>query len=177
MRTARRSRSGRSWVHGGISDTGRGRPSGHHIPERTVGGVRNGPGRGDWGNIDWSKVDLPGIRRSRGPRPPRNRLSTIVTIVILALFLLPLVFSPLVGFLTDLLWFRSLGLEDVFLRRYTAGFWAFIVFLLAFFFLALPNLYFALRPQVPRLVVETTPARRTGALSLTLRLMPFLLVP
>ncbi|HEX9496443.1 MAG TPA: UPF0182 family protein, partial [Candidatus Limnocylindria bacterium] len=139
--------------------------------------MRNGPGRGDWGNIDWSKVDLPGIRRSRGPRPPRNRLSTIVTIVILALFLLPLVFSPLVGFLTDLLWFRSLGLEDVFLRRYTAGFWAFLVFLIAFFFIALPNLYFALRPQVPRLVVDADTKRRTGALALTLRLMPLLLVP
>jgi uncharacterized membrane protein (UPF0182 family) len=89
----------------------------------------------------------------------------------------PIVFSPLVGFLTDLLWFRSLGLEDVFLRRYTAGFWAFIVFLLAFFFLALPNLYFALRPQVTRLIVDTDAPRRAGALALTLRLMPILLVP
>ena len=141
-----------------------------------MGGVRNGPGRGDWGNIDWSRVDLPGLRRTGGPRRPANRVSTVITIVVVATFLLPLLFAPLVGFLTDLLWFRSLGLEDVFLRRYTAGFWAFIVFLLAFFFLALPNLYFALRPQVPRLVVDAT-GRRTGALALTLRLMPFLLVP
>ena len=139
--------------------------------------MRNGPGRGDWGSIDWSKVDLPGIRRGRGPRPPRSRLSTVITVVAVAFFLLPLVFSPLVGFLTDLLWFRSLGLEDVFLRRYTAGFWAFVVFLLAFFFLALPNLYFALRPQVPRLIVDADTKRRTGALALTLRLMPLLLVP
>ena len=139
--------------------------------------MRDGPGRGDWGSIDWSRVDLPGLRRGRGPRRPANRLSTLITIVILLLFLLPLVFSPIVGFLTDLLWFRSLGLEDVFLRRYTAGFYAFFVFLVVFFVLALPNLYFALRPQVPRLVVETKAPRRTGALALTLRLAPLLLVP
>ncbi|MEA2660906.1 MAG: uncharacterized protein QOH08_478 [Chloroflexota bacterium] len=139
--------------------------------------MRNGPGRGDWGNIDWSRVDLPGLRRSRGPRRPANRLSTFITIAVLALFLVPLLFTPLVGFLTDLLWFRSLGLEDVFLRRYTAGFWAFVVFLIAFFLIALPNLYVALRPQVPRIVVDTDAPRRTGALALTLRLMPLLLVP
>ena len=121
--------------------------------------MRNGPGRGDWGNIDWSRVDLPGLRRARGPRRPASRLSTIITVVILALFLVPLLFSPLVSFLTDLLWFRSLGIEDVFLRRYTAGFWAFVAFLLVFFFLALPNLYFALRPQVPRIVVDTAAPR------------------
>jgi len=101
----------------------------------------------------------------------------VITIVVIALFLVPLVFSPIVGFLTDLLWFRSLGLEDVFLRRYTAGFWAFVVFLIAFFFIALPNLYFALRPQVPRIVVDTDAPRRAGALALTLRLMPILLIP
>ena len=139
--------------------------------------MRNGPGRGDWGNIDWSRVDLPGLRRARGPRRPANRLSTLITIVILALFLVPLLFTPIVGFLTDLLWFRSLGLEEVFLRRYTAGFYAFFVFLIVFFLLALPNLYFALRPQVPRLVVESNTPRRTGALALTLRLAPLLLIP
>ena len=139
--------------------------------------MRNGPGRGDWGNIDWSRVDLPGLRRARGPRRPASRLSTIITVVILALFLVPLLFSPLVSFLTDRLWFRSLGIEDVFLRRYTAGFWAFVAFLLIFFFLALPNLYFALRPQVPRIVVDTAAPRRAGALALTLRLMPLLLIP
>ena len=139
--------------------------------------MRNGPGRGDWGNIDWSRVDLPGLRRAGGPRRPRSPASTAIIIVVLAIFLLPLLFGPIVGFLTDLLWFRSLGLEAVFLRRYTAGFWAFVVFLLAFFFLALPNLYFALRPQVTRIVVDSDAPRRTGALALTLRLMPFLLVP
>ena len=139
--------------------------------------MRNGPGRGDWGNIDWSRVDLPGLRRSRGPRRPANRITTIFTIVLVALFLIPLLFAPLVGFLTDLLWFRSVGLDAVFLRRYTAGFWAFLVFLIAFFLIALPNLYFALRPQVPRLVVDSDVRKRTGAFALTLRLMPILLVP
>jgi len=139
--------------------------------------VRNGPGRGDWGNIDWSRVDLPGLRRSRGPRRPANRFTTVFTIVLVALFLIPLIFAPLVGFLTDLLWFRSLGLDAVFLRRYTAGFWAFIVFLIAFYLIALPNLYFALRPQVPRLVVDSDVRKRTGAFALTLRLGPILLVP
>ena len=127
--------------------------------------MRNGPGRGDWGSIDWSRVDLPGLRRTGGPRRPRNRVTSLITIVVLAVFLLPLVFGPLVGFLTDLLWFRSLGLEDVFLRRYTAGFYAFLLFLVAFFLLALPNLYFALRPQVPRIVVDAAAQRRTGALA------------
>ena len=139
--------------------------------------MRNGPGRGDWGSIDWSRVDLPGLRRSRGPRRPANRVNSLITIVVLALFLVPILFTPIVGFLTDLLWFRSLGLEDVFLRRYTAGFWAFVVFLIAFFLIALPNLYFALRPQVPRIVVDTDAPRRAGALALTLRLMPLLLIP
>ncbi len=139
--------------------------------------MRNGPGRGDWGSIDWSRVDLPGLRRTSGPRRPRNRVTSLITIVVLAVFLLPLIFGPLVGFLTDLLWFRSLGLEDVFLRRYTAGFYAFLLFLVAFFVLALPNLYFALRPQVPRIVVDAAAQRRTGAFALTLRLMPLLLVP
>ncbi|MDP9246391.1 MAG: UPF0182 family protein [Chloroflexota bacterium] len=140
--------------------------------------MRNGPGRGDWGNIDWSRVDLPGLRRTtRGPRRPANRISSVITIVVLALVLVPLLFTPIVGFLTDLLWFRSLGLEDVYLRRYTAGFWAFIVFMLAFFFLALPNLYYALRHHVPRIVVDADAPRPTGALALTLRIMPLLLVP
>ena len=139
--------------------------------------MRNGPGRGDWGNIDWSRVDLPGLRRSGGPRRPANRVSTVITVVVVALFLLPILFSPLVGFLTDLLWFRSLGLEEVFLRRYTAGFWAFVVFLIAFFLIALPNLYFVLRPQVPRIVVDPDAPRRAGAFALTLRLMPLLLIP
>ena len=125
---------------------------------------RRGNGGPDWGNIDWSNFDLRqlGGQRTTGtprtPRPPRRR-SVFIGILVIALFLLPILFAPLIGFLTDLLWFRSLGLEDVYLRRYTAGFWAFIVFLLLFFFLALPNLYLALRPQVPRVVVDASRPR------------------
>ena len=141
--------------------------------------MRNGPGRSDWGNIDWSRVDLPGLRRTTGggPRRPGGRFPTVITIVILAVFLLPLLLGPIVSFLTDLLWFRSLGLEDVYLRRYTASFYAFIAFFLVFFLLALPNLYFALRPRVPRLVVDPDARRAAGALGLTLRIMPILLIP
>src|SRR5213079_2222414 len=42
--------------------------------------------------------------------------------------------------------------------------------------LALPNLYFALRPQVPRVVVDTE-RRRRGAVGSTLRYMWLLLIP
>ncbi len=84
--------------------------------------------------------------------------------------------GPFVAFLTDLLWFRSLGLESVYLRRFTAGFYAFAVFGAVFFVIALPNLYFALRPQMPRVVVDAE-RRRRGALSTTLRLMWLLLIP
>src|SRR5438094_6093183 len=96
--------------------------------------------------------------------------------VILLLLLVPVLLLPLYEFLTDLLWFRSLGLEDVYLRRYTAGFWAFLAFSGLFFALALPNLYFALRPQVPRVVVDTD-RRRRGAVGSTLRYMWLLLIP
>src|SRR5438093_1145309 len=116
---------------------------------------RRGDGGPDWGNIDWQNFDIRqlGGRGGRIARPPARR-SIAVIVVLVLIFLIPIVFSPLVAFLTDLLWFRSLGLEDVYLRRYTAGFWAFIAFLLIFFVLAVPNLYFALRPQVPRVVVD-----------------------
>ena len=86
--------------------------------------------------------------------------------------------APLISFLTDLLWFRSLGLENVYLLRFTASFWAFVAFLLAFFVFAIPNLYFALRPALPRLVVDVVAAGpRRSALATTLRLLPLLLVP
>ena len=138
---------------------------------------RRGNGGPDWGNIDWQNFDLRQIggRGGRGPTAPSRRGVGITAVVILIL-LIPIVFSPLVGFLTDLLWFRSLGLEDVFLRRYTAGFWAFVAFFLVFFVFAVPNLYFALRPQVPRVVVDAD-RRRGSALALALRLMPLLLIP
>jgi uncharacterized membrane protein (UPF0182 family) len=139
---------------------------------------RRGNGGPDWGNIDWSNFDLRqlgGQRTPRTPRPPRRR-TLVISAVVIVLLLLPIVFAPLVGFITDLLWFRSLGLEDVYLRRYTAGFWAFIGFLLLFFVFAVPNLYLALRPQVPRVVVDAS-RTRPSALRGTLRLMPLLLIP
>src|SRR5438874_4563079 len=138
---------------------------------------RRGDGGPDWGNIDWQNFDIRqlGGRGGRIARPPARR-SIAVIVVLVLIFLIPIVFSPLVAFLTDLLWFRSLGLEDVYLRRYTAGFWAFLAFGAIFFVLALPNLYFALRPQVPRVVVDSEPRRR-GATRSTLRFMWLLLIP
>jgi len=142
--------------------------------------MRNGPGQGgrDFGSIDWSNIDLSGFGRRRGAGGPSRR-GTVIGILIAAVFLLPLLVSPLVSFLTDLLWFRSLGLESVYLLRFTASFWAFLGFFLVFFGFAIPNLYAALRPAVPRLVVEVGVPRPRGggALGLTLRLLPVLLVP
>ncbi|TMG37585.1 MAG: UPF0182 family protein [Chloroflexi bacterium] len=137
---------------------------------------RGGNGGRDWGSIDWSNIDLSNFGRGTRVRGPSRRAVALV-ILLVALLLFPLFISPLVAFVTDLLWFRSLGLEDVYLRRYTAAFWAFVAFFLIFFVLALPNLYFALRPQVPRVVVDVDRRRRGGALGLTLRLMPLLLIP
>src|SRR5713101_667092 len=138
---------------------------------------RRGNGGPEWGNIDWSNFDLRqlGGREGRTPRPPGRR-GIAITVVLVLILLLPLIFGPLVGFLTDLFWFRSLGLEDVYLRRYTAGFWAFIAFLGVFFVLAVPNLYLALRPQVPRVVVDAS-RPRSSALAGTLRLMWLLFIP
>src|SRR5205809_1152849 len=136
---------------------------------------RGGDGGRDWGNIDWSNIDLSGFGRgTRVPGPSRR--AVLITAVLVVLILIPLFIGPIVGFLTDLLWFRSLGLEAVYLRRYTAGFYAFAVFAAVFFILAIPNLYFALRPQVPRVVVDAE-RRRRGALSSTLRYMWLLLIP
>ncbi|HEU5288478.1 MAG TPA: UPF0182 family protein, partial [Candidatus Limnocylindria bacterium] len=141
---------------------------------------RRGNGGPEWGNIDWSNFDLRqlgggGRGAARTPRPPTRR-GIALTVVVVVLLLVPLVLSPLVSFLTDLLWFRSLGFEDVYLRRYTAGFWAFVAFGLLFFVLALPNFYLAMRPQVPRVVVDAKRAR-PSALAATLRWMWVLLLP
>src|SRR5262249_54448899 len=95
-----------------------------------MAGRRGGSGP-DWGNIDWSNFDLGALRGGRGGRAisgPPVRRSVAITVVVILVLLLPLVLGPLISFLTDLLWFRSLGLEDVFLRRYTAAFWAFVAF-------------------------------------------------
>src|SRR2546430_15029087 len=137
---------------------------------------RAGEGGRDWGNIDWSNIDLSGFGRGGNRISGPSRRVVFFAIIVILLLLIPLLFAPFVTFLTDLLWFRSLGLESVYLRRFTAGFYAFAVFGALFFVIALPNLYFALRPQVPRLVVDAE-RRRRGALSTTLRFMWLLLIP
>src|SRR5437879_10716667 len=129
---------------------------------------RGGNGGRDWGSIDWSNIDLSNFGRGTRVRGPSRRAVALV-ILLVAILLFPLFISPLVAFVTDLLWFRSLGLEDVYLRRYTAAFWAFVAFFLIFFVIALPHPYFALRPQVPRVVVDVHRRRRGGARGLTLR--------
>src|SRR2546426_910889 len=137
---------------------------------------RGGDGGRDWGSIDWSNIDLSGFGRGGTRISGPSRRVVFFAIIVLLLLLIPLLFGPFVAFLTDLLWFRSLGLESVYLRRFTAGFYAFAVFGALFFVLALPNLYFALRPQVPRVVVDAE-RRRRGALPTTLRFMWLLLIP
>jgi uncharacterized membrane protein (UPF0182 family) len=138
---------------------------------------KRGNGEREWGNIDWSNLDLSSLRTRRGGtgRPPSGR-GVAIAIVIFFLLLVPLLLLPLNEFLTDLLWFRSLGYEDVYLRRYTAGFWAFVAFFLIFFLVAVPNLYLALRPQVPRVVVDTD-RPRPSALAQTLRLLWVIAIP
>src|SRR5207245_5316263 len=137
---------------------------------------RGGDGGRDWGNIDWSNIDLSGFGRGGDRITGPSRRVIVLAIVIFVLLLIPVLIGPFVSFLTDLLWFRSLGLESVYLRRFTAGFYAFAVFGAVFFVLALPNVYFALRPQMPRVVVDAE-RRRRGALPMTLRFMWLLLIP
>lgn len=111
--------------------------------------------RGDgFGDIDWSRVDwreLSGLR-GRG-RPPRRVVNLTVTVVV-ALVLLFTLGGPLVRFWTDLLWFASVGYEDVFLLRYQAGFLAFAAFFFVFLAFGAVNLAIALRPRVVPRVVE-----------------------
>jgi len=141
-------------------------------PPRGRGG--NGEERDRW-DIDWSNIDFSTFRGKRRSEPPGG-LIVILTILAVLFVVLPFVIGPLVTFLTDLLWFRSLGLESAYLVRYTAGFWAFVAFFMAFFIFATINLYFALRPRARRAVVEEG-APPAGALALTLRLLPLLLIP
>src|SRR5947207_2040174 len=137
---------------------------------------RGGDGGRDWGSIDWSNIDLSGFGSGRNRISGPSRRFVFIAIIAFLVLLIPVFVGPLISFLTDLLWFRSLGLESVYLRRYTAGFYAFLAFGALFFVLALPNLYFALRPQMPRVVVEAE-RRRRGAVSTTLRFMWLLLIP
>src|SRR5438034_3559200 len=132
-------------------------------PRRGGDGEERGPF-----DIDWSNVDLTSFgRRRRGGQPPGGVI-VVVTIIVVAALLIPFLVGPLISFLTDLLWFRSLGFESVYLVRYQAGFWAFVDFFLAFFVFAMINLYFALRPRLRQTVVEQG-QRRGSALALTLR--------
>src|SRR5437879_11962193 len=112
---------------------------------------RGGDGGRDWGNIDWSNIDLSGFGRGGDRITGPSRRVIVLAIVIFVLLLIPVLIGPFVSFLTDLLWFRSLGLESVYLRRFTAGFYAFAVFAAVFFILAIPIAYVAPRPH-------TTPA-------------------
>src|SRR5438445_10116173 len=137
---------------------------------------RGGDGGRDWGSIDWSNIDLSGFGSGRNRISGPSRRFVFFAIIAFVLLLIPVFVGPFISFLTDLLWFRSLGLESVYLRRFTAGFYAFLVFGAVFFVLALPNLYFALRPQMPRVVVEAE-RRRRGAVSTTLRFMWLVLIP
>ena len=145
-------------------------------PRRGGNGEDRGPEERGPFDIDWSNVDLTSFgRRRRSGQPPSGLIVVLTLIAVLAL-LIPFLVGPLVGFLTDLLWFRSLGLESVYLVRYQAGFWAFLWAFLAFFVFAAVNLYFALRPRLRSAVVEEG-RRPGGALALTLRLLPILLIP
>src|SRR6266576_2279843 len=137
---------------------------------------RGGDGGRDWGSIDWSNIDLSGFGSGRNRISGPSRRFVFLAFLAFLILLIPVFVGPIVGFLTDLLWFRSLGLEAVYLRRFTASFYAFGIFALVFFVLAVPNLYFALRPQMPRVVVDAE-RRRRGAVSTTLRFMWLLLIP
>src|SRR5256885_6287305 len=110
---------------------------------------RGGDGGRDWGSIDWSNIDLSGFGRGGDRIPGPSRRVIVLAIVIFLILLVPVLIGPFVGFLTDLLWFRSLGLESVYLRRFTAGFSPFAAFAPAFLILSLPNVSFPLRPPGP----------------------------
>ncbi len=143
--------------------------------------MRNPPRRGGNGeerepfDIDWSKIDFSTFGGRRRSQPPSG-IVVFFGVLLLLFVVVPLIVGPLVAFFTDLLWFRSLGLESVYLVRYQAGFWAFIAFFLAFYVFGAVNLYFALRPRV-RAAVVVQGKRPTGALTLTLRLLPIVAIP
>lgn len=130
------------------------------------------PPRIDWSNIDFSTF---GRRRRRGGQPPSG-LVVLLTIIAIVVVVIPLIVGPLIAFFTDLLWFRSLGLDSVYLLRYQAGFWAFLASFLVFYVFGAVNLYFALRPRVRAAVVEQG-KRPVGAFVTTMRLLPLVAIP
>ncbi|MDE3101873.1 MAG: UPF0182 family protein [Chloroflexota bacterium] len=127
-------------------------------------------------DIDWSKIDFSTFGRRRHAAQPPSGIVVIFAVLLFLLVLVPLLVGPLVAFFTDLQWFRSLGLESVYLLRYQAGVWAFLGFFLAFYLFGAVNLYFALRPRVRAAVVEQG-RRPMGALTLTLKLLPVVAIP
>ncbi|MDE3113037.1 MAG: UPF0182 family protein [Chloroflexota bacterium] len=143
--------------------------------------MRNPPRRGGDGgqhepfDIDWSKIDFSTFGRRRSSQPPSG-IVVIFAVLLFLFVLIPLVVGPLIGFFTDLQWFRTLGLESVYLLRYQAGFWAFLGSFLVFYLFGAINLYFALRPRV-RAAVVVQGRRPMGALALTLKLLPVVAVP
>ncbi len=143
--------------------------------------MRNPPRRGGGGeerepfDIDWSKIDFSTFGGRRRAQPPSG-IVVFFAILLLLFVIVPLIVGPLVAFFTDLQWFRSLGLESVYLLRYQAGFWAFLAFFLAFYLFGAVNLYFALRPRVRAAVVQQG-RRPTGAFALTLKLLPVVAIP
>ena len=68
------------------------------------------------GDIDWSRFDWNDLIRLRRRTGGPSRRSVGFFIFVLILFLIPVVIGPLISFWTDVLWFRSIGLESVFLR-------------------------------------------------------------
>ena len=120
----------------------------------------NEPGDIDWSRVDWNDL----IRLRRRPGGPSRR-TVAFFIVVLLFFLVPILIAPLVSFWTDILWFRSIGLESVFLRRYTAAFIAFVVFFFAFFIFAAINVWIATRPRIAPRIVDIGERRASAALS------------
>ncbi|MFN2463813.1 MAG: UPF0182 family protein [Candidatus Dormibacteria bacterium] len=100
--------------------------------------------RGRGGGDFFSNVE-PLFQRGGPPRPPEIKLGTgtrrglyFVGALVVLLFLL----RPFVGFYTDLLWFRSLGYEQLYLTRFRyQGSISLAAFVLAFAALAVSNAY------------------------------------
>src|SRR2546429_9583656 len=97
---------------------------------------RGGDGGRDWGSIDWSNIDLSGFGSGRNRISGPSRRFVFFAILAFLLLLIPVFVGPFISFLTDLLWFRSLGLESVYLRRVPPGLLAFSFFCGIFFPLA-----------------------------------------
>src|SRR5207247_578866 len=95
----------------------------------------------DWGSIDWSNIDLSGFGSGRNRIPGPSRRFVFFAIIAFLLLLIPVFVGPFIGFLTYLLWFRSLGLASVYLRRFPAVFYVFGRDI-GFYFFTLPVLEF-----------------------------------